>query len=438
MTLTTLQRIKRAIINIQQNNSFFAYLLLYLKFHEVTDKNYFPKDNYTMAVDVQGNVYYFKDWVDKLTDTELRFIILHELLHLVLLHLLRGKNKNPQIFNISADICVNSLLKENKSPLPRKEIGGLIPNDKQEIQIGPVLVKNCNKRTAENIYEELMKNLPQVEISISFGDGSNGNSEKGDKDGKGDGSPNESNKNSKGLYKGAFDIHITAANGKLSEKQRAEIEAEWKDRIHQALTSSQMRGDVPAGIERLIGELHKETINWKVLLRRYITQSIPSNYTWSRPSRRSISSGIYFPDVLCESIKVGIGIDCSGSIDNSTLNDFLSEIVGMARSYAGKIDMTLWTHDIDVSEKYEVKNGKIEKIKKLKIVGGGGTSHTKIFEVMKKELKNCKCAVFLTDGYSDLNEINFEKYPFQKIFVITRDGSDSQLNNKRCLVVKIK
>jgi len=57
---------------------------------------------------------------------------------------------------------------------------------------------------------------------------------------------------------------------------------------------------------------------------------------------------------------------------------------------------------------------------------------------MKKELKNCKCAIYITDGYSDISEINFENYPFQKIFVLTRDGSDAQLKNKKCLVVKIK
>ncbi|KKL16118.1 hypothetical protein LCGC14_2498840, partial [marine sediment metagenome] len=51
---------------------------------------------------------------------------------------------------------------------------------------------------------------------------------------------------------------------------------------------------------------------------------------------------------------------------------------------------------------------------------------------------DCKCAIFLTDGYSDIDGIKFEDYSFDKLFVISKDGDDSQLKGKPCEIIHLK
>ena len=79
--------------------------------------------------------------------------------------------------------------------------------------------------------------------------------------------------------------------------------------------------------------------------------------------------------------------------------------------------MVLYTHDTKIHETHEVKNGNIDKIMKLKISGGGGTSHIELIEKLN-ENNDFKVVVFLTDGYSDLNEIDFNK---NKFVLVTND-----------------
>jgi hypothetical protein len=40
--------------------------------------------------------------------------------------------------------------------------------------------------------------------------------------------------------------------------------------------------------------------------------------------------------------------------------------------------------------------------------------------------------------YSDLESINFDKYPFNKIFIIAKGGTDKPLKNRKERFIKIK
>ena len=144
------------------------------------------------------------------------------------------------------------------------------------------------------------------------------------------------------------------------------------------------------------------------------------------------------PDVNKEMINIVVGVDVSGSIDAKVYSDFVSEVVGMAMAFRNRINIRFLTHDVEVHNDYEVENGNIEKIRSLKIDGGGGTSHRDILEYISDKVKNAKLAIFLTDGYSDLENINLDNYNFKKIFVIQKDGNDSCIKDKmRNVVLKL-
>lgn len=392
------ERLTRARIQIQRKNSFFAYLSLFLKFQENNDLPEWAG----VGVDEQGNFYYKKEFIEKLSDEELKGTIIHEILHLSLLHLLRRKERNNELWNIACDIVVNELIKKNSFVLPK---GCLISDENNNIKIFGFEIKDCDKKIAEEIYEELEKVL-------------------------------ENNKNfEKNKNKDRFDEHYQGKE--FSEKEKRELEKKWIERANEALTIAKMKGDIPLGIERMIGALHKEQINWKALLYRCIVNQIPYDYTWQKCGKKSIACGEYLPDIIKEKVEVCVVVDLSGSIGQEELDDFLSEIIGMAKAFQERLDIHLLTHEISVNDYYQVKNGSIEKIKKLKMRGGGGTSHIGVFNYIKERI-NAKCVVFLTDGYSDLDNIDFSKYSFEKIFVLSKNGTDAQLKNKKCIIINLR
>ncbi len=420
MTLTTEERIIRARVQIQKRNSFFAYLSLFLKFHEAK-KGDMPQD--TMGVDLKGNVHYIKEWIDKLTDEELQGVIVHEIGHIVFLSELRQGGRNRDGWNCATDLAINTLLKNNNFTLPKPNICSDY-NDEFKIPKGKT-IKKCSEKTAEQIYDLFPKIQQQKSVYYIISK----NGKKGDKIGDG------------------FDVHIKDSEGKdgkgknkggLSQSERAELEKDWLGKIQEALIVSKTKGDIPRGIERLCEHLHKEQIDWKTILQRFITNQIAYNHSYSFPHKKSISVGTYLPHELKEEVDICVLIDLSGSIGKQEYISFISEVVGLAKAYRERIKIHFFSHDTECYDGGIIENGNLKKIMNLKLKGGGGTSHKSSFEYIKENVRDCKAVLFFSDGYSDLQDIDFEKYPFEKLFIITKDGDEECLKGKRCKVIKLK
>ena len=162
--LNTADKIIRAKIGLGKTHPFFAYLCLQLQekeFDEELEKELAKSGRATMGVDVYSNLYYSKKFVDSLSEEELKFSLCHEVLHLAFLHLLRKKERDEMLWNISADVCINTILKNNKFELIK---GALLPNDNDKFVInnGKIKVKDVSKKCAEEIYDELYGKLPKA------------------------------------------------------------------------------------------------------------------------------------------------------------------------------------------------------------------------------------------------------------------------------------
>jgi len=384
----------RARIQIQSRNPFFAHLSLYLKFQEAKKEELSGNG---CGVDCEGNLYYVPKWIDGLSDEETIGLILHEIMHLSFLHLLRGGARNQMTWNIACDIAVNKIIQDNRFELPKC---GILPDGNEIVLPWGQTIVDLDKKPVEVIFDELK--LPKKQGKcIVFG----------------------------------FDKHM---EGNKTKEEKAKAENDWLNRVEEAYVGAKMRGELPAGIERLIGKLHESRVNWKTLLQKYIQSYIPYDYTYARPNKKSLSAGYYMPDYVKEKIEVCVGIDTSGSIGQKELVDFVSEITGLARAYQNRADIHIICHDVDVHNDLRVANGNVEKIKHLQIKGGGGTSHKPIFEHISQKHRNCRVAVFLTDGCSDLQEVDFNKARFGKIFLISEGGMTDQLKGKNCSIIELK
>jgi predicted metal-dependent peptidase len=426
--ITALDKLKRARIEIQKKSPFFAYLSLYLQFRE--DKSNQLEKFAGMGVSADGVLIYKAEFVENLNRDELMGVLIHEILHLALLHLTRRKRRQPLVWNIACDLCVNHLVKQNNFSLPD---GCVIADYNDEFNIKNIVIKDVSKKTAELIYEELEKLIDKNKSKWVLV-GNNGYPQNKDDDGenpKGFDIHIESKEDGKGKGKGKDkDKNGNGTDTQLTEEEKKEIEDKWTQLGKEALVYSKLKGNMPNGMERLIGELTDNKVAWRSILQKYIQRAIPYDYTYANPSKKSMATGYYMPSTIKEYVDVVIAVDTSGSIGEIELKEFLSEIIGIAKSFSSRVKMRLLTHDTKVWDDYLVQNGNIEKIKALKIRGGGGTSHKEVFEYVDEKIRDTKLLICFTDGDSDLQEIETGKFKYDKLFVISENGHDGQLQGK--------
>jgi len=146
-----------------------------------------------------------------------------------------------------------------------------------------------------------------------------------------------------------------------------------------------MVGKVPAGIERHVEAVLKPKIDWKKVLRDSILPMIPQDYTYLKPSRRGLSTGVHLPSVAKgRYLEALVAVDTSGSISGQELNQFLSEIQWIARNFP--IRITLLSVDADIHDKIELRYfADVQKITGLR--GGGGTDFRPVFDYAVKHRK---------------------------------------------------
>lgn len=448
--MVEIDRILKAKIQLQRKNPFFAHILLGIR-HERKDD--IPKK--TACIDIHGNMKYNKEWIDSLTDGEVEGVMEHEGLHLILEHLKRRitylmlkKVIAMRIWQIAEDLVVNDILVTSGMELPE----GIIPDKNHSYTIEGIglTIKDIDKKTAEYIYDEIVKQLPtgsggeggetggdgeggEVIIAVGGGGGQGDQQEeeteeeegKGDQgDGEeeeteekeGDGT-GETEEEKEGLTEEEQEILNSLPQGwdeherdeDMPAKEQEKEVKRWRQRFITAVELGRMQGNLPLGIDRRCQELFKEKLNWRSILYRFISKAIPFDYSWDRPARKSHALGVYLPGVKREKIEVVVSVDTSGSITDKDLTGFVSEMVGIAKSFQS-VDILAIVCDCKLTdEPVEIRNATPGKIKQeLKLKGGGGTSHVPVFTWIRENKPNAKLLIALTDGattFPDKNDV---------------------------------
>ena len=346
------------------------------------------------------------------------FFIVHNC-HLFLQHHTRMIKRNHQIANIAMDIVVNNMLLQNGFTLPIRMKGDkskakfIIPKN-NEFDLEPFgikyIIKNIDKKPVEQVYDEIIGKLTHNNEALQK------------------------------LLEGQFDSHIFTEQeekgedkgGKgifsgISDEERKKIEQEWKDTLVEAAEHCRRsRGTLPLGIDRMFDNLTKSKLDWKSMLQRFVSSGTLKDFTWQKPSRRSQAVGVYLPSMKRENVDATVVIDTSGSVNNKDLNLFISEIIGLARSFSNvKLRVISCDHAVQTDD--EVANGSIERIKRLKIKGGGGTSFTNPLNYIKEKYPQTKLVIFITDGYGD--KIQKKDYNFRILWVLNDEGTDELIKD---------
>ncbi|RHD24964.1 hypothetical protein DW802_05560 [Ruminococcus bromii] len=142
--------IKRLLLSrmrILYNHGFYGLLLMHMI--------YAVSEEIETACTDGVRITFGIDFLDSLSDSELDFVMMHEILHVVLQHCFRGDVEDPEAYNIAADIVVNSNImlengmKASSITLSKYGIAMHVAPDGKE----------GHEYTAEQVYAMLPKNL---------------------------------------------------------------------------------------------------------------------------------------------------------------------------------------------------------------------------------------------------------------------------------------
>lgn len=395
-------------------NPFFAHLALHLKFVKCDNLPPFAK----FGVDKYGNMLYKEHEVINTPVEQLIGVILHETMHCSLMHLEREGKRDKIISNMSQDLCVNDMLRTNGFELPE----GLVPyNHEYTFKGTDITVEDIDKKNFEMIYDEIYPKLKNKQKDKSgFGFGRWDEHIYGDKEGESDSglggssSDGKDNKNEYGVS--------------LSDLQKEMTPDKWKKALIQSVLASQTRGDLPSGMERILDDILAPDINWRAILYRYMVSMIPFDSTMQFPSRRGFGIGVYLPSMKKEYIEGVIAVDVSGSISQRQYSQFIMMVIDIVRSFEN-FRCKFISCDCVVQDVLDFSNSDIEKIKNIKIKGGGGTDFQPTINYITEHEQNAKFLIYLTDGYSC--EFSLEKVPnLRVLWVLTKDGTDEYIKDK--------
>ena len=315
------------------------------------------------------NFYYNTRFIKMLKPKEVEFLFGHEVLHCVYDHFGRRGDRNPQLWNIADDFCVNADLKKH-------HVGEFITS------VPCLYDHKYDGMSAEEVYDILYEKADKIDINDLLNrmidDHMDGDDEQ-------DGSGGDGNEEGKG-------------RPRLSKEERQQIKDEIKEAMLAAASASDA-GNIPAGVKRLIQDLTEPKMNWRELLRMQLESTIKSDFTWMRASRKGWHMDAVMPGMKVDPmIDIAIAIDASGSIDERMLKDFLGEVQGIMDSFpAYKIHVI--TFDTDAYNPAQYDSDNLDDICDYEVKGGGGTDFDCIFKYLKDNEIEPKRLVVFTDGY---------------------------------------
>ena len=305
------------------------------------------------------------EYVKALRPDQRKGLLVHELMHPALGHHVRRGNRKPKAWNVACDYALNPLISKRYA-LPE----GALDNPA------------WHGKSADEIYNLLPK--------------SNGPGGDGDEDGDEDGDPGN-----------CGEVRDNPrAKDQSQEQSNKQGEAEWKQALAQAKYVAKMAGKLPAELEKLVDDALEPIVDWKTILRRFVSERARDDYTWNRPNRRFIAQGLYLPAPHSERTGALVVIrDTSGSIyaDPELLAQFNGELDGIIQDVKPS-KVYVVDCDASVNRIVEIEAGEPLPNEMAQACGGGGTDFRPPFTWMKENNIEPKCVVYLTDGYGTFPE----------------------------------
>lgn len=364
-------KLKRARTAMLIKEPFFGSLALHMEMKADNSIKHCVSDGHTIR--------YNERFIDTLDHDQTVGLIAAQVMHAAFMHPLRRGNREVKKWNQACDYATHQILKEAGFSLPEEFI----------------IDAKYKDMTAEHIYSMLPDN-PQGNQGKGKGKGGGGQgqSQQGDGEGEGEGEDNSD-------PNGGVDDHSESQSAGASAARQHAAENEMKQQVAQAAHVAKQAGKLPGAIERMMGELMEAKLDWREILRRFMTEKANDDFSWQRGNRRFVAQGLYLPSRVSEgSGEIAVAIDTSGSIGQKELDEFASEVQAIVKDVKPSKVYVIYC-DAEVNH---VDTFAPEDDMHFKLHGGGGTDFRPPFDWMEQNQVLPKCFVYLTDGYGPFPE----------------------------------
>ncbi|MCR4656059.1 MAG: VWA-like domain-containing protein [Lachnospiraceae bacterium] len=433
------QKVLTSRLRLLNDHGFFGLLLMHAKFS-------LGEEYDTAWTDCRERIWINPDFLEALSERELDYVLMHEILHMVLGHSFRQKERDQDIFNIAADIVVNSnILKaydgdEDAISLP--DFGGvqmhraadgkegyLYTTEEIYAQLAHIIMPEKDGRQYKSTVWQAVVGVEdsgQQKSGRLQNDGGQqeNDSRKQDRLQKDGGQKNEnerkegrqekddrkkprgeSNKDENPRMTGKGWDHHEIPEVSLSEDAE-KIREEWNQRIVRACEALSLReghkgiGSIPAFARRYYDKLKNPRADWRTVLNEFIQEEV-NDYSFLPPDKRFSDTPFFLPDFNDKDIrveKVLFMIDTSGSMTTEEITACYSEIRGAIDQFNGRLEGWLGFFDAAVTEPKPFAD--VDELLLIEPKGGGGTSFAVVFDYVGKQMTEDPpvCIVILTDG----------------------------------------
>ena len=365
----------------------------------------------------------------------LLFLLFHEANHRLLLHIKRGKNKDPQLWNIATDFEIHNtyymysnVVNADKSlqnnlifTYMRDYINKwLITKDDNKLSIG-LFEKDFIENVAEEIYYVLLKSMKRSEKAFNFG--------------------NSKCKVTVSEYTLPNGKTIKTTNVEFSGTPKNMSKEDMKNKENNELTRHTLmknnfqkyaemnKGHLPKNITSFLRKLFHVKIDWKKILRNSLQTILEKAdyFTWAKPrtSLFALNNMPYMPSQTSDSNSYGtliVARDESGSMSDQDCAKAAS-IIADAKNYYKKIIVIKHDTEIKSINEFDELNEEAKNML-LKRESCGGTSHKDVFEWINNydmthiDEEKISCCIFITDMFSDIEEYqNIMSSKLSKIYL---------------------
>ena len=264
----------------------------------------------------------------------------HECWHVAFLHCdeVRRGDRDPRLWNQACDYAINNMMYEFGYQF---DCGLLDPK--------------YNEMSAEQIYDELVKDLPP---DLPFGS----------------------------------DIDV----GSLSSGAKHQVVGTVIKALQAHAASGGPPGSIPGEISTHIDKLMNPKLPWYVLLRRWLNEKSDFGRNWAMPNRRYHALGVYLPSSGGQEglSHLLFGCDDSGSMSDENLGFMNAEMKG-CRDRLKPASMTAVSFDTQINDHWEFTDQ--DDLSRLEFHGRGGTDIEPLFAFAKAQKKRPNLIVVMSD-----------------------------------------
>lgn len=361
------ERITKSLIQMLLNAEVTAIIHILMQCDIIDESERLP----TMGVMFTGRTHKFgynANFLNEVDDLELRGVLLHEAIHIMLKHCIRIRGRKPDLWNEAADHCVNLMLVASPQYQRTFRLPGEFYCDEQ-----------YKDMSVDEIYEKLAQKSGQKSKQLS-GKGTGG--------GKG--------KPAKGNMLGEIEMPVNNKGDELSDSEAKKAENAITVMVQQAAAIAKKRCGSLGGLSKLLIEaIESKKVDWAHILRNYMTKVTKKDYTYRKPNRRNLERGIITPTLDGQALEdVYIFVDVSGSVSDAELAIAAGEISSILEDYNCSVHVMCGDTKVNSIQSYDQSDLPI----KLESTGRGGTDFAFISKFIDENELRPLILVIISDG----------------------------------------